>query len=68
MHSSSPAFSSPSTVTVSIFSCKIIKKKKDNPNICTALLATDKSVKQSTIHNKQQRIHQQKHPKQKKTS
>ena len=28
MQSSSPTFSTPSTVTVSIFSCKVIKKKK----------------------------------------
>jgi hypothetical protein len=61
MQSSSPTLSTPSTVTVSIFSCEVIKK--DNSNIHTALLATDKSVEQSTIHNKQQRIHQQKHKK-----
>jgi len=33
MQSSSPTFSTPSTVTVTIFSCKFIKK--NNSNICT---------------------------------
>ena len=58
MQSSSPTFSTPSTVTVSIFSCKVIKK--DNSDICIALLATEKSGKQSKVHNKLQRINQQK--------
>jgi len=41
MQSSSPTFSTLSAVTVSIFCCKIIKKK-DNSNICIALIATKK--------------------------
>jgi hypothetical protein len=65
MQSSSPTLSTPSTVNVSIFSCEDIKKS--NSNICTALLATDKSVEQNTIHNKQQTIHQQMHQKKKNT-
>jgi hypothetical protein len=57
MLSSSSTFSTPSTKTVSTFSCKFTKTK-DNSNLCIALLATDKTIKQSTIHNKQQRINQ----------
>jgi hypothetical protein len=57
MLSSSCTFSTPSTNTVTIFSCKFTKKK-DNSNICIALLATDKTIKQSKIHNKQQKINQ----------
>jgi hypothetical protein len=58
--SSPPTFSTPSAVTVSIFSCKV-KKKKKNSNTCTALLAKDKSIKQ---HNPQQAAQNQ--PKEKK--
>jgi len=52
MQSSCPTFSPPSTVPVSIFSCKVIKKK-DNWNTCIALLATEKRVEQNTIHKQQ---------------
>jgi hypothetical protein len=64
MQSSSPTFSTPSPVTGSIFSCKL--SKKDNSNICTPLLATDRRVEQSIIHNTQHRINQQKKKKKKK--
>jgi hypothetical protein len=37
--------------------------KKYYCNICIALLATGKSVEQSTIHNKPHRINQKKHTK-----
>jgi len=41
MQSSSPTFSTLSTATVSIFSCKIIKRK-DNSNTSITVLATKK--------------------------
>jgi len=47
MQSSSSIFSAPSTATVSIVSCNVIKE--DNYNVCIALLATDNSIKQKTV-------------------
>ena len=50
--------STPSNVTVSIFSCKVIKKKIIGIHV-QHCWPQKKSTKQSTIQNKQQRINQQ---------
>jgi hypothetical protein len=55
MQTFSPTFSTP---TVYQFSTVMVSKK-DNSNMCIALLATDNSTEQSIIQDKQHRINQQ---------
>jgi trimethylamine:corrinoid methyltransferase-like protein len=60
MQSSSPTFSTPSTVTVSILSCKVIKKITIPIYVYTYSTACHRQ-KHQTKHNPQQAAHN--HPK-----